>query len=119
MISKLTFEKNTDLYMTIYSLQILHIRGISIPDTVQKSVLDLLHWYEMSNDIRYIEIAALQLKALAHMGLMRECDAEIYKKVALLAGWTEEECKYGFIQKQIKINKTQIRSMIKKWRLSI
>lgn len=110
-------EKDTDLYMTIFMLQGLCYKGISIPDTVRMSLNSLIQWYEETQDVKYIDTAVLQLRALFEMGMMRERDIGLYDTVCELAGWKEEERikKRMFNIKKIKANKSQVKSIIRKW----
>lgn len=109
-----------EIQMTIYTLQSLCYKGISIPGTVRMSLQNLIQWYETTNDMRYIQTALLQLCALSEMGMMRESDVELYNTVCKCAGWGEMECwKYGlYAVKRVKVNKTQVKALIRRWKPS-
>ena len=106
-----------EVQMTIYTLQSLCFKGISIPETVRMSLENLVQWYESANDSKYIHTALVQICALSEMGMMRDSDVELYKKVYEHAEWGEEELwkHHLFITKKIKPNKSQVKALIRKW----
>ena len=110
-------EENRDLQMTMYTLQTLYYKGISVSDTVRTSVTTLIHWYEITQEKKHIELALLQLQAAIRMGECKEPDQQLYKRVFELAGWTaydQEQFMRANAQK-VRLTKTQVRSMIGKW----
>lgn len=109
-----------EICVMMYSMQTLHSRGISLSDTLNKSLQNLLLWYQNSEDGQYLEIMYLQLQAYVNMGNALNMENEsIQKALELLGLQTTDFCPKGFfLGKQIRLNPSQVRSMIGKWRPS-
>lgn len=100
-----------------YLMQILSMKGISHIDAVRASLTYLIQLYETTGDAKYVDMAVCQMKVAAELNVIKEEDSNIYKKVMELAGWTEHEQILNGIyeDRRIKVNKTQVKSMFRKW----
>lgn len=109
-----------NLYVMMYTLHSLNYIGISITETVLSSLKRLLFWYRESSDARYLEEAELHMRAYANMGYaLDDGHKEISELLELLGKKGEDFYPCGFVLgKRIKLTKTQVRSMIGKWKPS-
>ena len=92
-------------------------KNLSVKLTIMEAVLRLYQYYKCDNNIKYLNVALLQIQAYLEMGFPYEEGADIFDKVLKEVGTTKEiefPKKY-YASKKIKLNKTQIRTMIKKW----
>lgn len=95
----------------------LQYRNISIKMTFLDSVNQLYNYYEKSKDKEYLEVASLHIQAYMEMGFLYEDGSDIFNKVLIELG-TSREIRFPkrfYSSKKIKLNKSQIKSMIKKW----
>lgn len=92
-------------------------KDISVNNTFITAVSQLYKYYEYSNNSNYLEAAILHIQAYLEMGFPYEAGSEIFDTVLKELGTTREMKfpKRFYSSKQIKVNKTQVRSMIKKW----
>ena len=58
-------EYTKDLYTMMFSLQTLQNQGITIRETVYKSLDKLLLWNKESENSKYLELALLHMQAYA------------------------------------------------------
>lgn len=92
-------------------------KGISINNTFITVVLQLHEYFESSKNINYLETALLHIQAYLEMGFPYEEGAEVFDVILRELGTTKELMfpKKFYSSKVVKLNKTQIRGMIKKW----
>ena len=109
-----------DIYIMMFTLQTLQNYGISAKDTIERSLGNLLCWYHESGDKKYLALALQHIQAYTNMGfaidgqnqtvrdILQEMDKTIsdFYPRGIMAG------------KRIRLNKTQVRSMIGKWKPS-
>ncbi len=105
------------LYCMIYTLEILHHKGLSIRDTIRESLAYLKDWYQMTGERRYLEIAILQIRAGFQLKMLSMEELEFYHEVCEQMSLTLEDIlrENLLIAKEIKLNRAQIKSMIRKW----
>lgn len=92
-------------------------KNLSIKKTFIDAVQQLYYYYENSNDMNYLEVATLYMQAYLEMGFLYEEGKVIFDIILEKLG-TSRELKFPqkfYVAKQIKLNKTQVKSMIKKW----
>lgn len=91
--------------------------GLAISDVFEASVSRLYSYYLETKDKCYIETALLHIRAYVEMGFEYEDKAEVFDCVLETLGTSRhlEFPKAYYYSKKIKANKTQIRTMIKKW----
>ena len=108
------------LYIMMFSLQTLHNQGITIKETVYKSLENLLLWNEQSGDEKCLELALLHMQAYVNMGFALDDQNKTIREILKKTEKTKEEFfpKGYFMGKKIKLNKSQVRSMIGKWKYS-
>ncbi|WP_251393079.1 hypothetical protein [Mediterraneibacter agrestimuris] len=95
----------------------LQYKDIPVKKTFCDTVTQLYHYYENNNDIRYLEVAALHIQAYLEMGFLYEEYEELFNRILLSLGTTREIQfpKRFYFAKRIKLNKSQVRMMIKRW----
>lgn len=110
-------SQKEDILSMMYTLSILHYKGVSASKTVHDSLMRLREWYEQSGDRRYLELALLELCAACGLGAALESDGELYQAICSLAEVGMEEILEDSIMvaEHIKANKDQIRRIIGKW----
>lgn len=112
-------EKDTIQYIEAIKLACgsVQYKNISIKETFFDTVLQLLSYFENSNNKDYLEIALLHIQAYLEMGFPYEDGGDIFDSVLEKMKITKEFKfpKKFYKAKIIKLNKSQVRSMIKKW----
>ena len=61
--------QENDIISMVYTLEILSCKGLTIRETVHKSLVRLKEWYEQLGEKAYLELALLQICALCQIGL--------------------------------------------------
>jgi len=95
-------------------------RNLSVKKTFMSSVSQLYKYYTMFLNKKYLETAVLHINAYLEMGFAYEDGKELFDSVLDEIGTTKElqfPSKF-YVSKEIKLNKTQVRGMIKKWSAS-
>ena len=95
----------------------LQYKKISVQQTFKEAIEQLFWYYEKLNNGEYLQTAILHIQAYLEMGFPYEANADLFNIVLETMGTTRDEefpDKYYF-SKQVKLNKTQVRGMIKKW----
>lgn len=92
-------------------------KNLSVQDTFIGAVSQLYQYYQNSQNIKYLETALLHIQAYLEMGFSYEQGKAIFDAVLKGLGTTRkmEFPRKFYSAKQIKLNKTQVKSMIKKW----
>lgn len=105
------------IYQMLYAMEMLSYKGISITETIELSLNYYTESYKSSKNERYLELAALQVKAGLEFGIMTEKSLFLYNEVRSLAGMSFDDIlkKELFISKKIKLSKSQIRKIFRKW----
>ena len=113
-------EEIENMYIMIFSLQTLQNYGISIKKTVEKSLEHLWEWYQESGEEKYLLLAKQHMQAYMNMGFaFNEKNQTICDIINALHQTIADFAPKGYLPgKKVKLNKTQVRSMIGKWRPS-
>ena len=113
-------EYTKDLYTMMFSLQTLQNQGITIRETVYKSLDKLLLWNKESENSKYLELALLHMQAYANMGFALDEENKTIREILKKTGKTREDFfpKGYLLGKRIKLTKSQVRGMIGRWRPS-
>lgn len=92
-------------------------KNIPVKQTLCDAVSQLYWYYSNLGRREYLEVAVLYIQAYLEMGFSYEDNSEIFNTILEQLGTTREMefSKRFFMSKKIKLNKTQVRSMIKKW----
>lgn len=92
-------------------------KNLSIKTTFTDAILQLYQYYKNSGNIQYLETATLHIQAYLEMGFSYDDEAELYNLILEKLGTTKELKfpKKFYSAKKIKLNKAQVKSMIKKW----
>ncbi len=92
-------------------------KNLSIKATFIDAISQLYQYYANSGNIQYLETATLHIQAYLEMGFPYDDGEELFNLILEKLG-TTKELKFPhkfYSAKKIKLNKTQVRSMIKKW----
>lgn len=92
-------------------------KNLSVKDTFMDAISQLYQYYINSGNIKYLETATLHIQAYLEMGFPYEDGKELNDLILEKLGTTRElmfPLKF-YAAKKIKLNKTQVKSMIKKW----
>lgn len=113
-------SKIRELYVMMFTLQTLHNKGITVKETVSDSLKHLLRWYQQFGNRQYLKLASLHMQAYANMGFALDDRDPTVKELLDLLGRTKNDFfpKGQTIGKRVKVNKSQVRAMIGKWKPS-
>lgn len=112
-------DKDNNLYIEAIKLAAgsVQYKNLLVQSTFIEAVSQLYQYYINSGNTKYLETATLHIQAYLEMGFPYEDGQKIYNLVLEKLG-TTRELKFPhkfFSTKRIKLNKTQVRGMIKKW----
>lgn len=112
-------NKDNNLYIEAIKLAAgsVQYKNLSVQSTFVEAVSQLYQYYIYSGNTQYLEAATLHIQAYLEMGFPYEDGEKIYNLVLEKLGTTREirfPQKF-FWAKEIKLNKAQVRTMIKKW----
>lgn len=112
-------EKETAQFVEAIKLAAggVQYKDLSVKQTLVDAVKQLDDYYESSKDMDYLEVAVLYIQAYLEMGFVYEENKAIFGEVLNKLG-TSRELKFPrkfYAARQIKLNKSQVRSMIGKW----
>lgn len=92
-------------------------KNLSVKTTFMDAISHLYQHYTNSGNIQYLETATLHIQAYLEMGFPYDDGEELYNLILEKLG-TTKELKFPhkfYSAKKIKLNKAQVKSMIKKW----
>lgn len=92
-------------------------KNISVKDTMIKAVEQLYRYYEITMDEGYLETAFFHIQAYLEMGFPYEEREEVFDNILKNLGKIRELefPKKIYCAKKVKLNKTQVRSMLGRW----
>ena len=92
-------------------------KNISVKDTMIKAVEQLYRYYEITMDEGYLETAFFHIQAYLEMGFPYEEREEVFDNILKNLGKRRELefPKKFYCAKKVKLNKTQVRSMLGRW----
>lgn len=92
-------------------------KNISVKDTMIKAVEQLYRYYEIAMDEGYLETAFFHIQAYLEMGFPYEEREEVFDNILKNLGKRRELefPKKFYCAKKVKLNKTQVRSMLGRW----
>lgn len=113
-------EERENMYITMFTLQSLQNYGISIKETVERSLEYLWEWYQETGEEKYLLLARQHMQAYVNMGFaLNEQNQTICDIMNALhqtiADFCPKDCLPG---KRVKLTRAQVRSMIGRWRPS-
>lgn len=90
---------------------------LSVQQTFLQTVSQLYWYFEQFQEKRYLNIALLHIEAYLEMGFSYNVASEVFDQVLEGLGTTREQefPKRFYHSHRIRLNKTQVRSMINKW----
>ena len=116
--------KNTDTRRYVESIKLavgsVQYKNLSIKEIFFETIERLNFYYENSQNEKYLEVALLHMQAYLEMGFPYEMGKELFDATLAKLG-TKREIEFPkifYASKEIKLNKSQVRSMIKKWTAS-
>lgn len=95
----------------------LQYKNISVKQTFSDVVSQLYWYYKNLDEKDYLRVAVLHIQAYLEMGFSYEDNLELFNEILKQLGTTRELKfpKKFYASKKIKLNKSQVRSMIGKW----
>nr|WP_297932776.1 hypothetical protein [uncultured Blautia sp.] len=110
-------SRNEEISAIKMAMSSLHYEGISIKATFFLCIERLLIYYDEFNDISYIKIAYRYILAYLQMGFIYSDYEDLFDKIAELLGTSRTQIilESGECGKKIKLNKYQIRKIIRRW----
>lgn len=101
-------------------METLHYRGIEIKDSVKNVVFYLKFQYQITQDIRYLEAALLNIQAFLNNGFRYEEMEAVFDEVLKLLNIDKMEIysKTIYRNRRVKATREQVRRMIIRWRPS-
>lgn len=113
-------EEVENMYIMMFSLQTLQNYGISIKETIENSLVHLWRWYQQSGEEKYLALAEQHMQAYVNMGFaLDEKNQTICDILNVTHQTIENFCPKGYLPgKRVKLTKTQVRSMIGRWKPS-
>lgn len=88
--------------------------GISVEDAMKMIVSEFEYFYEISNSEKYLQCALLHIQAYLEMGFNYNED---FNKILNVLGIERDDIfPKKFYTEKIKLNKSQVRSMLGKWK---
>lgn len=95
----------------------LQYKNVSVRQTFADAVSQLYWYYKNLDNKKYLEIATLHIQAYLELGFLYEENAEIFDLILNELEITKEMKfpKKFYTSQKVKLNKSQVRRMIKKW----
>lgn len=92
-------------------------KNISVKQTFRDAVSQLYWYYRNFDEKKYLRVATLHIQAYLEMGFSYEDNLELFDEILKQLGTTRELKfpKKFYASRKIKLNKSQVRSMIRKW----
>lgn len=102
------------------SFGMVHYRGLSIEETFYRSIKELYRMFEVTTTNKYLETAVLQIRAYLEMGFIYDKYSELFDNVLKSLGTSRDVSfpKRFYCSSQIRLNKSQVKKMIRKWSTS-
>lgn len=110
-------DKEKELFYMFYTLTMLHYRGISVSETVKMSLQCLRDWFFMSGEIRYLELAILQMRVCFELEISPGENLELYQQICEIAQIDVDRFlnEKLYLVKKVRLNQTQVRKLFRKW----
>lgn len=92
-------------------------RSLSVKNTLIEAVEQLYIFYTNSVEKKYLEVAKLFIQAYLEMGFLYQEGEKVFDVILNELG-EQREIEYperNYVERKIKLNKSQVRSMIKRW----
>ena len=106
-----------ELYCNIYALEMLKIRGIDVNLAVETSLRYLLELLKNSPDMRLLDVAFMQIRAVNEIEKLSPEVMALSKQICECAGISSEDIlkKELYLAHEVRLNRSQVRRMIRKW----
>lgn len=114
-------EQSKDTIQYIEAIKLaaggVQYKNLSVKQTCIDAVKQLYHYYKNSDNMDYLETAALYIQAYLEMGFPYEEGYTVFDQILEKLGTTRElkfprKC---YADKQIRLNKSQVRNIIGRW----
>ena len=107
--------EDKDLWIMIHSFNALKRKNIMLDEGIRKSLEHLNNFYEATNDKRYMDVAVLEIKAFLILGGEYFRNKEQFDPILASEGIDLEWLLSRYGIKRIKLNRGQVRGLIRKW----
>lgn len=113
-------EYTDKIYVMIYAMHTLQYKGISLEKTLSSVLQYYTDWYQQTPDRRFLDLIELHLQSYVDMGYALDSRVTVIDRALQLLNRTADQfhpsgCFFG---KAVRLNRTQIRSIIGKWKPS-
>ena len=105
----------TELWIMVHSLNAIKRKNIPLCEGVSKSLEYLEIFYESTKDKRYIDVALLEIKAFLVLGGAYYKNSDQFNRFLSLEEIEPEDLLKQYGVKHVKLNKNQIKGLIRKW----
>ena len=113
------YYQNEEQYIEAIKLAAgsVQYKNLSVKATIIEAASQLYQYYNSRRNIKSLDVAILHIQAYVEMGFAYEEGREIFDKILKAVGMTKEMKfpKKYYVSKKIRLNKTQVRTMIRKW----
>ena len=94
--------------------------GVEREKTLILGIRHIMEFYENDSKEEYLLGALLQIQAYLELGLTYRANQELFETVLKKAGLEKDEVfpRRFYVAKQVKLNKSQVRGMLRKWSTS-
>jgi hypothetical protein len=107
--------EDKDLWIMIHSFNALKRKNIMLDEGIRKSLEHLNNFYEATNDKRYMDVAVLEIKAFLILGGEYFRNKDQFDPILASEGIDLEWLLSRYGIKRIKLNRGQVRGLIRKW----
>lgn len=92
-------------------------KTLSVTDTLKSAISQLYEYYCYTKRENYLHVALLHIQAYMEMGFTYESGSDIFDKILSCLDTCKEEAfpQKFYTSKKVKVNKSQIKSMIRRW----
>ena len=107
--------EDKDLWIMLHSFNALRRKNIALDEGIRKSLEHLNNFYEVTNDKRYMDVAVQEIKAFLILGGEYLRNKEQFDPILASEGIDLEQLLSRYGIKRVKLNKSQIRGLFRKW----
>ncbi len=110
-----SMKEDKDLWIMLHSFNALRRKNIGLDEGIRKSLEHLNNFYEATNDKRYLDVAVQEIKAFLILGGEYLRNKEQFDPILASEGIDLEQLLSRYGIRRVKLNKSQIRGLFRKW----
>lgn len=114
---KLIDIQKSDVEAVKYAMRSMPYLGISIQELLKKIIYNYKEYYEIENDSRFLQAAMLHILAYLELGFCYEDNRVLFDYFMDKCESFKQELlsNKSLFSKKVKLNKSQVRKMIRRW----